>query len=79
MKTENFSHDQHYLSNTPALADSVCFYDLDQSDDAWLKLYNRERHLMGLSLVTEEQFERVIEELEVKTQIRDGIRRYNNN
>lgn len=44
----------------------MCFYDLDQYDEAWLKIFNGERRLGGLPLVTEEQFERVIEELEVK-------------
>jgi Enhancer of polycomb-like len=65
-KDENFSHDKNYLSNTPAMADSVCSYDLDQLDDAWLQEFNGERAMCGLSPVNEEQFERIIEELEVK-------------
>ena len=64
-KDENFTHDQHYLSNTPAIAENVCYYDLDQIDAAWLKVLNGERNLAGLVPVTDEQFERVIEELEV--------------
>lgn len=64
-KDENFSHDKNYLSNTPALADSVCSYDLDQCDEAWLKEFNGERSLCGLPNVNEEQFERIVEELEV--------------
>uniref|UniRef100_A0A182TNW0 PHD finger protein rhinoceros n=1 Tax=Anopheles melas TaxID=34690 RepID=A0A182TNW0_9DIPT len=63
-KDENFTHDQHYLSNTPAIAENVCYYDLDQIDAAWLKVLNGERNLAGLVPVTDEQFERVIEELE---------------
>lgn len=64
-KDENFSHDKHYLTNTPAIADSVCSYDLDQLDEAWLKEFNGERSLCGLPPVNEEQFERIVEELEV--------------
>ena len=64
-KDEHFTHDQHYLSNTPGLSEQVCFYDLDQFDEAWLKIFNGERNLSGLPPVNEEQFERVIEELEV--------------
>lgn len=64
-KDENFSHDKHYLTNTPAIADSVCSYDLDQLDEAWLKEFNGERSMCGLPSVNEEQFERIFEELEV--------------
>lgn len=64
-KDESFSHEQHYLSHTPAMAESVCAYDLDQMDEAWLKLCNGERALAGLSPISDEQFERVVEELEV--------------
>lgn len=64
-KDDSFSHEQHYLSHTPAIAESVCAYDLDQMDEAWLKLCNGERALAGLSSISDEQFERVVEELEV--------------
>lgn len=64
-KDDSFSSDQHYLSNMPAMAEAACSYDLDQVDDSWLIVLNGERAMMGLSTVTEEQFERVIEELEV--------------
>lgn len=47
------------------MADSVCSYDLDQLDEAWLKEFNGERGMCGLPPVNEEQFERIIEELEV--------------
>jgi len=49
------------------MADSVCSYDLDQLDEAWLKEFNGERSMCGLSPVNEEQFERIIEELEVNS------------
>lgn len=49
------------------MADSVCSYDLDQLDEAWLKEFNGERSMCGLPPVNEEQFERIIEELEVKS------------
>lgn len=65
-KDETFSSDQHYLSNTPAMAEAACSYDLDQCDDAWLGILNGERAMAGIPPVSEEQFERVVEELEVK-------------
>jgi hypothetical protein len=43
----------------------VCSYDLDQTDEAWLKVFNGERSQCGLPSVNEEQFERIVEELEV--------------
>lgn len=49
------------------MADSVCSYDLDQLDEAWLKEFNGERGMCGLPPVNEEQFERIVEELEVNT------------
>lgn len=64
-KDENFSSEQHFLSNAPALAESACSYDLDQVDEVWLKLVNSERLLSGVPAISEGQFERVIEELEV--------------
>lgn len=47
------------------MADSMCSYDLDQIDEAWLQQFNGERSLCGLVPVKDEQFERIIEELEV--------------
>lgn len=67
-KDENFSSDLHYLSNTPAMAKASCSYDLDPVDEAWLNILNGERTMAGNLAVTEEQFERVIEELEVRKQ-----------
>lgn len=55
----------HYLSSAPALAEASCRYDLDDCDSAWLGLLNGERALAGSGPVTEEQLERVLEELEV--------------
>lgn len=64
-KDDTFSSDLHYLSNAPAMADAACAYDLDQTDEAWLGILNGERAMTGLQPVSDEQFERVIEELEV--------------
>lgn len=64
-KDDSFSSELHYLSNAPAKADAACAYDLDQTDEAWLHILNGERAMTGLNAVTDEQFERVIEELEV--------------
>lgn len=47
------------------MAKAACSYDLDQVDFAWLNILNGERTMGGMSAVTEEQFERVVEELEV--------------
>lgn len=49
------------------MAKAACSYDLDQVDEAWLNILNGERTMAGMSAVTEEQFERVVEELEVST------------
>lgn len=49
------------------MADAACAYDLDQTDEAWLHILNGERAMTGHPAVTEEQFERVVEELEVST------------
>lgn len=64
-KDESFSSEQHYLSNTPAMAEAACSYDLDQCDDTWLRILNGERAMAGIPSVSDEQFERVVEELEV--------------
>lgn len=47
------------------MAEAACSYDLDQVDDAWLNILNGERAMMGIQAITDEQFERVVEELEV--------------
>ncbi|XP_045532052.1 PHD finger protein rhinoceros [Pieris brassicae] len=59
--------DKHVLSTTPSQAESACSYDLDATDMAWLKLLNAERARAGATAVTEDQLEKVIEELEVRT------------
>lgn len=69
-KDDSFSADLHYLSNTPAKADAACAYDLDQCDEAWLRIMNGERAMTGAGPVSEEQFERVVEELEVSDVMR---------
>lgn len=47
------------------MAEAACSYDLDQCDNAWLGILNGERAMAGINTVSEEQFERVVEELEV--------------
>lgn len=47
------------------MAEAACAYDLDQVDDVWITILNGERAMMGLNPITEDQFERIIEELEV--------------
>ncbi|XP_014366474.2 PHD finger protein rhinoceros isoform X1 [Papilio machaon] len=63
----HYQADKHHLSATPALAEAACSYDLDATDTAWLKLLNAERARAGASAVTEDQLEKVIEDLEVRT------------
>ncbi|OWR53198.1 putative PHD finger protein [Danaus plexippus plexippus] len=63
----HYQADKHFLSTTPARAEAACSYDLDATDTAWLKLLNSERARAGASSVTEDQLEKVIEELEVRT------------
>ncbi|CAH2239183.1 jg4738, partial [Pararge aegeria aegeria] len=63
----HYQSDQHFLSSTPARAEAACTYDLDSTDTAWLKLLNAERARAGAPSVTEDQLEKVIEELEVRT------------
>ena len=52
-------------------AEQVCAYDLDDVDQRWLGNLNGERALCGMSSVTENEMERVMEELEL--QCRDKI------
>lgn len=64
-KDDTYSPDLHCLTNVVALAENTCAYDIDQVDEAWLKLYNFDRFHYGAFAISETQFERVIEELEV--------------
>lgn len=64
-KDDTYSPELHCLTNVVALAENICAYDTDQVDEAWLKLYNADRARYGAFLISETQFERVIEELEV--------------
>lgn len=66
-KDENFKSDEHHLSPIPSKAEKVCSYDLDNVDIAWLKIINGERANMGFHPIREEQLEKVIEELEIRS------------
>lgn len=63
----HYHSDKHILSQTPARAEAACSYDLDAADTAWLKLLNAERARAGAPPVTEDQLEKVIEELEIRS------------
>ncbi|XP_063239806.1 PHD finger protein rhinoceros-like [Bacillus rossius redtenbacheri] len=65
-KDEFFNTEEHFLSNAPTRAEKACSYDLDDCDVAWLQIANGERALMGLQPITEDQLERVVEELELR-------------
>ncbi|XP_017781095.1 PREDICTED: PHD finger protein rhinoceros isoform X1 [Nicrophorus vespilloides] len=65
-KDDNFKPEEHMLSSAPAQAEAACSYDLDECDVTWLKLVNSERLASGLSPVTEDQLERVMERLELR-------------
>lgn len=62
----HYQPEKHILSTTPARAEAACSYDLDATDTAWLKLLNAERARAGAPPVSEDQLEKVIEELEVR-------------
>lgn len=51
-----------------SVAESACAYDIDQVDEAWLGLLNADRAVVGADSISENQFERIIEELEVNLQ-----------
>ncbi|CAH0401859.1 unnamed protein product [Chilo suppressalis] len=63
----HFQADKHHLSSTPARAEAACAYDLDATDTQWLKLLNAERARAGALPINEDQLEKVIEELEIRT------------
>ncbi|CAB0041522.1 unnamed protein product [Trichogramma brassicae] len=42
-KDEGFNVEHHFLSTTPARAEKACGYDLDDTDIAWLEIFNGER------------------------------------
>lgn len=65
----HYQPEKHLLSTTPARAEAACSYDLDATDAAWLKLLNAERARAGAPPVTEDQLEKVIEELEVSVHV----------
>ncbi|KAG5329422.1 RNO protein, partial [Acromyrmex charruanus] len=65
-RDDYFNSEDHHLSTTPTRAEKACAYDLDDTDIAWLEVFNGERAQAGQPPVTESQLERVIEELEVR-------------
>lgn len=64
-KDDTYSSELHCLTNVVAQAENTCAYDIDPVDEAWLLLLNSDRAQYGAYSITETQFERVIEELEV--------------
>ncbi|XP_063634737.1 PHD finger protein rhinoceros [Cydia splendana] len=62
-----YAPDKHTITTALARAEAACSYDLDATDTAWLKLLNAERARAGAGPITEDQLEKVIEELEVRT------------
>lgn len=72
----NYQTEKHHLSATPALAEAACSYDLDATDTAWLKLLNAERARAGACAVTEDQLEKVIEDLEVRQNLLERINHF---
>ncbi|KAE9539614.1 hypothetical protein AGLY_004866 [Aphis glycines] len=65
-KDEHFKTEEHQLSLLPLKAEKSCSYDMDDLDTAWLKLCNSERSLGGLPKIKDDQFENVMEELEMR-------------
>lgn len=65
-RDSHFASDSHHLTTATQRAESACAYDLDTTDSAWLKTINGERARAGAIAITEDQLERVIEELEIR-------------
>ncbi|XP_054711386.1 protein Jade-1-like [Uloborus diversus] len=66
-KEDNFfSSEIHVLSDTAKKCESICKYDLDDLDFEWLQLLNERRDDLGLSLVTENTMEKVLEDFETQ-------------
>jgi len=42
-RDDYFNSEDHHLSTTPARAEKACAYDLDDTDIAWLEVFNGER------------------------------------
>ncbi|XP_043492959.1 PHD finger protein rhinoceros [Polistes fuscatus] len=65
-RDDYFNPEDHHLSTTPTRAEKACAYDLDDTDIAWLDVFNGERAQAGQLPITESELEHVIEELEVR-------------
>ena len=61
-----FSSDEHVLSNVCERADNLCAYDMDECDAAWLQLSNQERMKANQKAITEDSFEKIVEQLELR-------------
>lgn len=42
-RDDYFNTEDHHLSTTPSRAEKACAYDLDDTDIAWLEVFNGER------------------------------------
>lgn len=42
-RDDYFNSEDHHISTTPARAEKACAYDLDDTDIAWLEVFNGER------------------------------------
>lgn len=42
-RDDYFNSEDHHLSTTPSRAEKACAYDLDDTDIAWLEVFNGER------------------------------------
>ncbi|XP_067638517.1 PHD finger protein rhinoceros-like isoform X1 [Eurosta solidaginis] len=65
-KDDTYSSDLHCLTNVVTQAENTCAYDNDPVDKSSLQLLNSDRKQYGSYSITETQFERVIEELEIR-------------
>ncbi|KAG8192719.1 hypothetical protein JTE90_009742 [Oedothorax gibbosus] len=61
-----FNQEHHVLIDTATKAESVCKYDMDDMDSAWLYAFNERRNYYGLPPIEEEAMERLLEDFETQ-------------
>lgn len=55
-RDDYFNSEDHHLSTTPSRAEKACAYDLDDSDIAWLEVFNGERAQVQLIIYSYDTF-----------------------
>lgn len=63
---EFFSNNLHVLTNVSVQAEKTCRYDLDATDQHWLRVLNEERKAYGLEPLSELAMETIMEDFETQ-------------